>query len=277
MSNPVPPSSRQHDLLCPVCSQRLEPGETVAKCSEGHAFDRAREGYFNLLLANQKGSNTPGDDNTAIQARRSFLTAGHYSFLVEALRDVRANPGITLDAGSGEGYFLTGTTIGPSYGVDISKPGIRLAARTYPDHTWIVANIARRIPISDQSCDTILSIMAPRNRDEFARILKQDGRLLVVMPGHGHLKQLVSQVMENDPPEIEKAATLTSEMAPAFCLEQSDTVENTFAADQETLRNLIAMTPLRWKSHKPSLAAASEIDRLEVTAAFQVLVYRLVM
>jgi hypothetical protein len=72
-------------LTCPVCHKPLTVGPTVANCAKSHTFDRAREGYFNLLLANQKGSNNPGDDRDSVTARREFLAEGHYNFLAETI------------------------------------------------------------------------------------------------------------------------------------------------------------------------------------------------
>ena len=68
---------------CPLCAAPLEDAPTVLRCPSGHAFDKAREGYTNLLPANQKHSKAPGDDKGMSAARRAFLDKGWYKPLRE--------------------------------------------------------------------------------------------------------------------------------------------------------------------------------------------------
>ncbi|MBE0772565.1 SAM-dependent methyltransferase, partial [Escherichia coli] len=48
-------------------------------CPAGHRFDRARQGYLNLLPVQHKKSLDPGDNAAMVEARRQFLGAGHYA------------------------------------------------------------------------------------------------------------------------------------------------------------------------------------------------------
>jgi 23S rRNA (guanine745-N1)-methyltransferase len=259
-------------LLCPVCSDPLTTDAKQAICSNRHTFDRAKEGYFNLLLANQKGSNDPGDDRESITARRAFLSAGHYDFLRDGIRSiVSAETQTILDAGCGEGYFLSQIAPGPGYGVDISRSGVRLAARTHKSYTWAVANIARQIPISDNSCDVILSVMAPRNTAEFHRILTPSGLLIAVIPGPDHLNQLTSKLMDHDPNQSSKPRLLLEDLSPQFEFTDETRVSHDIIADQDTISNLITMTPLRWKSRKQSLTEVADLKSLTITADFRIL------
>ena len=56
-------------LLCPVCSGMLVSGEKTFHCLKGHSFDRARQGYLNLLPVQQKHSINPGDSSTTISCQ----------------------------------------------------------------------------------------------------------------------------------------------------------------------------------------------------------------
>src|ERR1035437_2058927 len=67
-------------LLCPCCNEALLPDGRGLRCAQGHAFDRAREGYVNLLRTRDTG-----DAKVMLQARRQFLDQGHYAPLAEAL------------------------------------------------------------------------------------------------------------------------------------------------------------------------------------------------
>ena len=76
------------DLLrCPVCGGELEEGEGQLRCSEGHSFDIARQGYVNLVPG-------PGDSAEMVEARQNFLSAGHFArqsaALAEAARSMAA-------------------------------------------------------------------------------------------------------------------------------------------------------------------------------------------
>ena len=72
-------------FTCPICAAPLERGERAYACPNGHAYDKAREGYVHLLPANKKHSKAPGDDKGMAEARRRFLSGGYYGHLLAAL------------------------------------------------------------------------------------------------------------------------------------------------------------------------------------------------
>ena len=70
---------------CPLCHAPLTRAEKTFICPLGHQFDRAKEGYVNLLPVQHKRSRDPGDSAEMMQARRAFLDAGHYQPLRDAV------------------------------------------------------------------------------------------------------------------------------------------------------------------------------------------------
>lgn len=56
----------------------------------GHRFDRARQGYLNLLPVQHKNSRDPGDNLAMVEARRDFLNAGHYAPVAKRLAELAA-------------------------------------------------------------------------------------------------------------------------------------------------------------------------------------------
>lgn len=78
------PASAGGVLVCPVCGQPLLEGAHGADCPSGHHYDRAREGYLNLLRTSKPGRST-GDPKEAARSRRAFLDKGYYLPLREAL------------------------------------------------------------------------------------------------------------------------------------------------------------------------------------------------
>lgn len=158
---------RRPALRCPVCKKPLLPGDPSYVCRSGHAFDVAREGYVNLLLAHQKHSKEPGYDSAMMASRRRFLGSGAYDRLLKALVEVVPAGGTdlsVLDAGCGEGYYLTGTadarrrsgTEVDGWGIDISKHGVRMAARRDRSCGWVVGNVFD-LPVLDARFDGLIS------------------------------------------------------------------------------------------------------------------------
>src|SRR5262249_23546230 len=153
-----------------------------------------------------------GDSRAMLHARRAFLTAGHYEPIAEAVAGLVAEAlsdpynshagrpsGCIVDVGCGEGYYLAGiqrrfdaagAPVPPLIGLDVAKDAARLAARAHPAMAFEVADATTRLPLRDTCAEVVLSIFAPRNPDEFARVVRAEGRLLVVMPTYDHLSGL---------------------------------------------------------------------------------------
>jgi 23S rRNA (guanine745-N1)-methyltransferase len=164
-------------------------------CPRGHSFDVARSGYINLLQPQERRSKNPGDTTAAVRARRRLHDRGVTEPLLRAVGEMAAaSPSdIVLDAGCGDGFYL-GSLARQSgfeaHGVDISIPAVDAAARRYPECEWIVANADRRLPYADRSFSIVLSITARMNADEFRRVLRDNGRLLVAVPAPDDLSEL---------------------------------------------------------------------------------------
>ena len=74
-------------FCCPVCGAGLERDAQVLRCANGHAFDVARQGYVNLLLAQHRRSADPGYSQDMITSRHEFFAAGHYRRLADAIAE----------------------------------------------------------------------------------------------------------------------------------------------------------------------------------------------
>jgi len=59
-------------LICPLCQAPLAELEGGVGCAAGHRFDRARQGYLNLLPVQHKKSLDPGD-NAAMESFFALL------------------------------------------------------------------------------------------------------------------------------------------------------------------------------------------------------------
>jgi 23S rRNA (guanine745-N1)-methyltransferase len=180
-------------LLCTVraCHEPLRREGRRFVCARGHAFDVARSGYVNLLQPNERRSRAPGDSAEAVAARRRVWGAA-------AMPPLPVTGHKVLDVGCGDGYWLASLDAKERVGIDISVPAIEAAAKRYPDCFWIVANADRFIPYSDASFDLVISITARMNDAEFRRVLRDDGRLLVAVPGPDDLVELRGHAAQRD-------------------------------------------------------------------------------
>lgn len=99
-----------------------------------------------------------------------------------------------LEVGSGTAHYLRRSLgddeAGVGVALDVSKAAARLAARLDPRIAAVVADVWRGLPIADHCLDGVLCVFAPRNLAEFARVLRPDGRLVVVTPKPEHLAGL---------------------------------------------------------------------------------------
>ena len=184
-------------LLCTVreCRAPLLRAQNKFVCAQGHSFDIARSGYLNLLQPQERRSKQPGDTKAAIEGRRRLHDRGVTLPLLDAvaaLAQIKSDD-IVLDVGCGDGFYL-GTLQKQfgfdAHGVDISVPAIDAAARRYPACEWVVANADRIVPYADRSFTLVTSITARMNTDEFRRVLREDGRLLVAVPAPDDLMEL---------------------------------------------------------------------------------------
>jgi 23S rRNA (guanine745-N1)-methyltransferase len=187
-------------LLCPVrgCHQALAREEKRVVCAQGHSFDIARSGYINLLQPQERRSKNPGDTSAAVAARRGLHDRGVTAPLLRAIAEMMAaGPSdIVLDAGCGDGFYLGSLARQAGFeahGVDIAIPAVDAAAKRYPPSErveWIVANADRFLPYADRSFSIVLSITGRMNADEFRRVLRDDGNLLVALAAPDDLLEL---------------------------------------------------------------------------------------
>jgi 23S rRNA (guanine745-N1)-methyltransferase len=173
----------------------LSPAVKSYRCSHGHSFDLAKEGYLSLLHGRQKGEGR-GDSKAMILARDRVHRAGVFDPLVTALTDLPLERPVdrVLELGCGEGFFLghvaKARAIATSYGLDLSVDAVKLAARTLKQSLILRADLLQPLPFADGSLDLVQSIFAPRPLAEIRRVLRPGGHALFVYPQADHWHEL---------------------------------------------------------------------------------------
>ncbi|MHB0968917.1 MAG: methyltransferase domain-containing protein [Thermoanaerobaculia bacterium] len=265
-------------LLCSVrgCGLPLTETNRTFVCASGHAFDRARSGYVNLLQPQDRRAARPGDTKAAVLARRRLLDDGYAERLSETLcafaSEIRAVT--VLDAGCGEGSHLGRLTASlrvEGSGVDISVDAIELAAKRHHGILWVVANADRKLPYADNSFDLVTSITARRNAPEFARVLRRGGGLFIAVPAPDDLAELRAAVQgQND--DRSRVETVTSELGEFFALAAHETVREQRELERSALLALLHATYRGLRRGAEQRVAS--LDRLVVTFAWDVLIFR---
>lgn len=244
-------------LMCPVCGEKLMLTEDMksAACTgkRRHLFDFASGGYINLYTSRAAG----GDSAECISARNAFLAKGYYKNIsdgiISLLHKYTAGGSKILDAGCGEGYYSAemakaGNTV---FGFDLSKSGVNIAAKRAKREGFSaffgVASVFE-LPVIDGSMDAVTTVFAPCAEDEYARVLKKDGILLLAGAGKDHLIGLKEAIYDSAY-ENEGRRDLPCERFEL--LEQTSVTYDITLETNRDIQNLFAMTPYYYRtSHK---------------------------
>lgn len=237
------------DLRCPLCKLPLQLNVQGLACENRHQFDRAKEGYFNLLPVQHKHSREPGDAKTQLQARRQFLQAGFFDPLKVRLQAlIPVDTQTLLDIGCGEGYFThafaEALPHAQVYGMDIAKAGVRLAAKSAVDKNRNLFAVASSfdLPIADESMDVVTRIYAPSKDSELWRVIKAAGLLVIVAPADNHLlglrQRIYTEVRPHEMPPVPAGFRLVA---------QERLAAELVIQDGAMCRALLSMTPFAWR------------------------------
>ena len=259
-------------LACPICRQALSQNEKSFYCPNGHAFDKAREGYVNLLQ-NAKGQH--GDNRLMLDGRRRFLEAGYYEKLRNAValaakKYLSANA-ILLDVGCGEGYYTEALAkeVFRVYGFDVSRDAVKYAAkRKCGAHLFVGSAYA--MPVLSRSVDALTLLFSPFCKEEILRALKPGGVFIMAIPGARHLFGLKEAIYET--PYENRVGDTERE---GFTLLSHETVKEKIALKtNEDILALFSMTPYYYKTSKADHEKLARLNCLTTEIEFELLVYR---
>ena len=265
------------NFICPKCRLRLtEVAANTARCSAGHSYDKAKSGYYNLLLNSGKGNH--GDNKEMVEARRAFLNTGAYKPLADKVAELCREYAVgdkLLDVGCGEGYYtdiLEKSLVDKGIKIsafDISREAVNYAAKRNKNIEFAVAS-AYRMPTSDSEFDTVVNMFSPLALSETARTLKKGGIFIMAIPGENHLFGLKSIAYEN-PYKNEVADTAL----PGFELLDTERLSYLLKLDEpEKIKSLFMMTPYAYRTRKEDAERVMSLRSLQTEIEFHIFVYR---
>lgn len=269
-------------FICPVCNELLGISGKSLVCPNKHSFDAAKSGYVNLLQG-KHGSTIHGDNKLMLRARRDFLEKGYYLPLCEAVGDTvlkyAENNSVLLDAGCGEGYYTANVKAKfdrsdiavEIYGIDISKDAVDMAAKRKSGISYATASVFH-IPVRSGSCDILLTMFAPYCGEEYRRVLKKGGVMIMAIPAENHLWELKSAIYDTPyknevkPYELEGFEFVGREKI-NFVMQIND---------KKDIQSLFSMTPYYYKTGRNEQERLLSLEKLKTQADFEVLTYRII-
>ena len=148
-----------------------------------------------------------------------------------------------------------------------------MAAKRYKEPHFVVANLKERLVFASDTLHILLNIFAPRNVEEFARVLMRGGIALVVIPAPQHLQQLREKLGLLSIEE-HKQEHVIEQFAPYFTFVEAKNVSETIHLSKQEIRQAVMMTPNYWHLSDEMKREMDEMGEMEVEIEFICLVFR---
>ena len=270
-----------YDLLfCPICRLPFALENKSLKCQGGHSFDIAKSGYVNLLKPGKKNNAKAGDSKEMIDARSSFFESDAYSKIRDMICSIalELDSSVIVDAGCGEGYYTNGIAIcmpkSKVIGFDMSKFGCehasKVAKRIGNTNALFSVSSIFDMPLEDKSTDLIINMFAPVADNEFHRVLKDGGYLVVVASGKEHLDGLKSVIY--DEVYLNDAEQISVE---GFDLiERRNLKYEAEIKGNDIIKALFTMTPYYHRTSLSDKAKLDSIDTLTTTVEADFFIFK---
>jgi 23S rRNA (guanine745-N1)-methyltransferase len=167
---------------------------------------------------------------------------------------------LIVDAGCGEGYY-TGALAASGQG-KYELVGFDLSRDA-------VASLFE-LPLADESVDAIVNIFAPCAEEEFCRVLKPGGLLVLVGAGEKHLLGLKRALYQTTYDNAERA-----DLPVGMTLCEQVTLRDEIEVEgSEQIAHLFSMTPYYWRTSFEDKRKLDRLERLQTEIEFDFKVYR---
>ena len=275
-------------LRCPHCRADLELAGRAVTCPNRHSFDVARQGYLNLLPGDARTG--MGDTAAMVAARAAFLGTGNYGEIMDAVAAAAAfadqdspsdvgGDGCCIELGAGTGHYLSRVLDAVprrmGLALDVSTHAARRAARAHPRMGAVVCDARAPLPVRSSVAALVLSVFAPRNGSEIARVLRPGGAVVVVAPTAAHLAELV-QTLGLISVDQRKQQRLERQLDPFLSAESARRVAQVMRLEHPDIEALVAMGPSARHTDPATMRERIAVlpNPTTVTASVTVSVYR---
>ncbi len=263
------------ELVCPCCGMPMKKEGGSLVCENRHTYDIAKAGYVNLT--NTTSKKLSGDSKEMVRARTDFLGHGAYAPFMEQVCRLAGGGRVCVDAGCGEGYYTVGLShsFEMVYGFDLSKASCMAAAKRAraagaDGRCFFGVGSVYSLPIADGCADCVTNIFAPCVEEEYSRILRAGGKLVVACAGVHHLQGLKDALYDTT-----RENTARADLPTHLVLEDSVNVSYDITlTDREMIKNLYMMTPYCYRTGIEAQKKLLSLDTLTTRVDFDIHIYR---
>ena len=198
-------------LLCPVCASPIKQHQASSGfyCDNKHHFDKHPKGYWPLLSNNK--TKPMIESRQQMRGKHFLLESGLFLPLIEQLQNVLLTLIATTHQSPTElqhvnyqcadGYYLRQLVpvltkaypMQQHWGITDAENAIFTAAKAVTPASLLLSGL-KKLPFISQSIDLVTVFDSPLKGKECIRILKDDGRIVLLQPGVRHLWQIKQQV-----------------------------------------------------------------------------------
>ncbi|MGK0411784.1 MAG: 23S rRNA (guanine745-N1)-methyltransferase [Shewanella psychromarinicola] len=248
-------------LLCPECSASLKQHQASSGfyCENKHHFDKNPKGYW-PLLSNTKAKTKPKvESRQQMRGRHFLLESGLFAPLIKQLQtvllDLCAARGETqlqhIDYQCADGYYLRqlvpalaqANVLCEHWGITDAENAIFAAAKAETPANLLLLAL-KKLPFESQSIDIVTVLDSPLKGKECIRILKDDGRIVLLQPGIRHLWQIKQHVY---PDLVEKTLQLNLPNDVEIDAQQQVTFTQSVTGEQAI--TLLDMSVFGWRAN----------------------------
>ncbi|MEH6464486.1 MAG: SAM-dependent methyltransferase [Shewanella psychromarinicola] len=264
-------------LLCPECSASLKQHQASSGfyCENKHHFDKNPKGYWPLLSNTKTKTKPKVESRQQMRGRHFLLESGLFAPLIKQLQtvllDLCAARGETqlqhIDYQCADGYYLRqlvpalaqANVLCEHWGITDAENAIFAAAKAETPANLLLLAL-KKLPFESQSIDIVTVLDSPLKGKECIRILKDDGRIVLLQPGIRHLWQIKQQVY---PDLVEKTLQLNLPNDVEIDAQQQVTFTQSVTGDQAI--TLLDMSVFGWRAndqlkHQIKSTAISDLE-----------------
>lgn len=244
------------EYQCPTCGLALKQHKASQGfyCANKHHFDRSEQGYW--VFTKPQRQKPTGDSREQVRAKRFLLESGIFSPLIDKLAELITGSikpdACLLDYECAEGFYLRALASKLAevenprnvqyVGVADAENAIFAAAKAQTPGILCLSS-SKKLPFADNCVDFITVIDRPLKGKESVRVLKDDGTMLLVMPGPRHLWQL-REYIYSDLAEKPFQVNLPS----ALLVKETQSLRFTLSVTGEQALTLLDMAPYAWRA-----------------------------
>ena len=266
-------------LICPKCATSLHYHQDSQGfyCDNKHHIDKNAQGYWSFITSPKfKGAI---ESRQQLRSKRFLMASGLFSPLMDKLASSFNNladgkPNVQhLNFSCTDGLYLRHLAENNNaedmthWGVSEAENSL-FAANKENTSANLILTPFKKLPFADKSLDIVSLFDVALKGKECLRVLKDSGRLLLLVPGPRHLWQLKQQVYDN---LVEKPLLLN--LPKQIEVVNSEAITFTGDITGEQAMTLLEMNNLAWRVNdqlkhdiKSHSVSGLEFDYLLVTA-----------